>query len=230
MRYSWWILDNILHQLRLYKVIMQITGLHIHVFTIHHHGTPQISRNFYLFTSQRPETSSTKSAILQKKICSATMNMYTIHPQSSWNFRWKIPFWYLMTFGGFRFLTSRKALVNRASTSSINRIVTYRSRKKHPWGWDIVMGHGAWWKWKSFWSEISLECLLGQKHYKLPRSRGLRIMHFLYLQECILTSVSAGSRNNTVFSIVNAQTVHVSFGLTKQTWCTRYCCWLDNTL
>ena len=38
--------------------------------------------------------------------------------------------WYLMTFGGFRFLTTKKALVNRASTSSINRIVTYRSRKK----------------------------------------------------------------------------------------------------
>lgn len=55
---------------------------------------------------------------------------------------------------GFDFLTTKKALVNRASTSSINRIVTYRSRKKHPWGRDIVMGHGAWWKWKSFWSEM----------------------------------------------------------------------------
>lgn len=54
----------------------------------------------------------------------------------------------------FWFLTTKKALVNRASTSSINRIVTCRSRKTHPWGRDIIMGHGAWWKWKSFWSEM----------------------------------------------------------------------------
>lgn len=45
MRYSWWILDNILHQLRLYKLIMQITGLRTS-HSCFHHPSPWDPTNF----------------------------------------------------------------------------------------------------------------------------------------------------------------------------------------
>ena len=195
-------MDNILHQLRLYKLNATYRTSHS---SFHHPSpSPQISfpKTGNIMNQPSQQYSRRNYAVPQ-------WTWYTIHPQSSWNSDGKsLSTWYSWPLVGFDFLIFLPPKTPWSTGHPLRRStgLSPTDREKYTLGEGAsksvtALGENE----SNFDLKSHWNVCLDSNTTNSQDPRGLP-MNFLYLQKCIVTSVSAGSRNNTVFSIVNNRT------------------------